>query len=168
MNIRDSLALIIVAAVLLGGCAAQGTFPSLAPRAVETAAANEPATTPMTVIAPSDPARVARVQALVRKAEAGRPAFESALSSARQAVGTGKAAGSDGWIAAQVAVSRLERMREPVGTVLSDLTVEQREVLLGPESEDRAVLTEAFARVSALDSEQAKAVSALIAALSRR
>ncbi len=168
MNIRDTFGLIMGSAFLLGGCAAQGTFPSLAPRAVETAVANEPATTPMTVIAPSDRALVARVQALVRKAEAGRSAFDSALSSARQAVGTGKSAGSDGWIAAQVAVSRLERMREPVGAVLSDLTVEQREVLLGPESEDRAVLAEAFARVSALDIEQAKAVNGLIATLSRR
>jgi hypothetical protein len=168
MTTRNSILLMTASAFSLAGCAAQGTFPSLAPRAVETAAANEPATTPMVVIAPSDPARVARVQALVRKAEAGAPAFATALSAARQAVGGGKVAGSDGWIAAQVAISRLERMREPVGTALSELTVEQRDVLLGPESEDKAALADAFARVSALDSDQAKAVSALIATLNRR
>jgi hypothetical protein len=167
MTSTNSRALLIALAAALPGCAASGTFPSLAPRAIERADSNAPATTPMIVIAPSDAARVARVRALVQKAEAGVPGFNTALSAARQAVGGGKVAGSDGWIAAQVAVSRLERMREPVGTVLSELTVEQRDVLLGPESEDRAMLEAAFQKVAALDTEQAAAVRSLIGNLSR-
>jgi hypothetical protein len=162
------LALLFAFAGFLPGCAASGSFPSLAPRAIEQAAANTPATIPMVVIAPSDPARIARVQTVVRQAEAGVSGFNTALSAARQAVGGGKTAGSEGWIAAQVAVSRLERMREPVGLALSTLTAEQRELLLGPESEDRAMLESAFQKVSALDVEQAAAVRSLIATLSRR
>ena len=153
---------------LLTGCAASGSFPSLAPRPIEQAAAAQPATTPMVVIAPSDPARVARVRALVEKAQAAVPDFNTALAAAQQAVGGGKAAGSDGWIAAQVAVSRLERTREPIGTVLSELTVEQRTLLMGPESDDRAMLEAAFAQVSTLDQQQGDAVRGLIAKLGGR
>jgi hypothetical protein len=58
-------------------------------------------------------------------------------------------------------------MREPVGLVLSELTVEQRDVLLGPESEDRAMLEAAFQKVAALDTEQAAAVRSLIGNLNR-
>jgi hypothetical protein len=164
---RASFALALYAWSLTG-CAASGSFPSLAPRPIEQAAAAQPATTPMVVIAPSDPARVARVLALVEKAQAAVPDFNSALAAAQAAVGGGKTTGSDGWIAAQVAVSRLERMREPVGTILSELTVEQRKLLMGPESDDRAMLDAAFDQVSGLDQKQAGAVRELLAKLSGR
>ena len=168
MKLANFTSALAAATLSLSGCATSGSFPSLAPRPIEQAAAAQPPTTPVVVIAPSDPARVARVRVLVEKAQAGVPDFNSALALASQAVGGGKATGSDGWITAQVAVSRLERMREPVGTVLSELTTEQRTLLMGPESEDRAMLEAAFAQVSALDQQQAEAVRGLIAKLSGR
>jgi hypothetical protein len=149
----------------LSGCAASGPYPSLAPRPIEQAAAAQPATVPMVVIAPSDPERVARVRALVSKAEAGVAGFNAALVTAKQAVGGGKAKGSDGWISAQVAVSRLERMRETAGGILSDLTVEQRKLLIGPESDDKAMLEAAFNQVAVIDQSQSDAVRALLSKL---
>jgi hypothetical protein len=159
------LPLLTISALSLSGCAASGPYPSLAPRPIEQAAAAQPATVPMVVIAPSDPARVARVRALVNKAEAGVAGFNTALSAAQQAVGGGKAKGSDGWISAQVAVSRLERMRETAGGVLSDLTVEQRTLLMGPESDDKAMLEAAFNQVAAIDQSQSDSVRALLSKL---
>jgi hypothetical protein len=104
----------------LAGCAAGGGFPSLAPRPIERELAVERPTTPAPETA-TDPALGARVAALVRQARAGDSAFEAALAGARSAAAGAGSEGSDGWIAAQAAVSRVEAARAEVVTALAEL-----------------------------------------------
>jgi hypothetical protein len=161
MNMRTSL--MICAGLALGGCAGQGAFPSLAPRAVETRQA--PVALPPVVLV-TDPAAQARVRAALAKAQAAVAGFNEALSAAQNA--PGGARGSDGWIAAQMAVSRLERTREPVKIALIDLTEEQRLILFGPPSADRAMVEAAIAEVIRIDDAQTAAMAAVLARVSPR
>jgi hypothetical protein len=157
----------LISSATLAGCAAKGEFPSLAPRPYEQGrpASSAPATAVPDV---SDAARVARINAAVQRAEAGREAFNAALSAARSAVSASQGGyASEGWIAAQMAVSRAERTREPVQAALAELDAELRSVLTGPPTSDRAILESAIARVMALDTEQGSALAALGRALSR-
>lgn len=104
----------------LAGCAANGPFPSLAPRPIEQALANDTPAPPPPLI-PSDPAVSARIEALERRARAGDRAFTPALATARAAVGNGGAAGSEGWVAAQLAVSRAQAERGETTAALGEL-----------------------------------------------
>lgn len=151
----------------LSACASRGDFPSLSPRPFETRTVVAPAPPPE--IAPSNAATASRIAASVAKAEAGQAAFDTALSSARKLVGvSSRQVGSESWIAAQMAVSRLERTREPVQSALAELDGEIKALLMGPPSTDRTALEEALARVGALDQAQQQAIAPLLSALSPR
>ncbi len=160
--------ILVCAALMLGGCANQGDFPTLAPRAIEQrpAEAATPAVPPVAAV--SNPATLARVQAAVAKAQAGVPAFNEALATARTAAGRAGGYASDGWVTAQVAIARLERTREPTQVALIDLTEEQRVVLFGPPSADRGAVEAAMAEVSRIDAGQSAAMNALLASVKRR
>jgi hypothetical protein len=101
------------AAFLLGfalaGCVTQGPFPSLAPREGETLPIAEPVRTPAAVA--DDAALAARIEALLAQARHGMSAFDAAFGATARAAAAAGAAGSDSWIAAQVAISRLEAAR---------------------------------------------------------
>lgn len=105
--------------LLLAGCAAQGGFPSLAPRAVERIADEEPVTAAPVV--PADAALRGLVAELIADARRGQAAFEAALPAAASAVSGAGPAGSEGWIAAQQAISRLEAARAPTTIALAAL-----------------------------------------------
>ena len=129
-----------LALVALSGCTQQGDFPSLAPRPVERAMAEseeEPAVRP----APDDPQLPARVAAFVEAGRRGQAAFEATLPAARAAVGRAGASGSDSWIEAQQAISRLETTRATVANALSELdayaTGQARTRPLGPGDVER-------------------------------
>lgn len=109
-----------IAALLLGGCAAQGDFPSLAPRAVESINYDEEPVREVPAVAP-DPALAAQIAALLEQARQGQSAFEAALPAARASVGSAGAAASESWIAAQMAISRLESARGPTALALAEL-----------------------------------------------
>jgi hypothetical protein len=166
MKIR--IGLLIAVGLALGGCAGKGEFPSLAPRAIETRQAVVAPAAPPPVAAISDPAAQGRVRAALAKAQGAIPGFNEALSAARSAAGRGGAKGSDAWIATQLAISRLERAREPVQVALTELTEEQRVVLFGPPSDDRAMVEAAMAEVMQIDAAQTAAMNALLASVSRR
>lgn len=156
-----------LASLILAGCAAQGDFPSLAPRAIEQRGAQS-ATQPAP-LTPSDPARIARIEAAERDAFATTSAFQAALVTARNAAaGAGRAKGSESWIAAQMALSQLERARGPVEAALARLSDEKRALLLGPPSADRDVLMQAWDRVSQLNARQDADIRTLIDALNPR
>jgi hypothetical protein len=120
MDARRPFPPLAAAAALLAGCAAEGPFPSLAPRAVERQLANEQPPAPPPII-PSDPATAGRIRDLVAAAREGDGAFRSALAAARPAVGGAGAAGSESWVAAQQAVSRAQAARAPTVNALADL-----------------------------------------------
>ncbi len=96
-------------ALLLAGCVAQGDFPSLAPREGEALAIDEPAREPVEV--PDDAALQARIAALVEDARQGARSFNAVYAEAGRAVARGGAEGSESWIEAQQAISRLEAAR---------------------------------------------------------
>ena len=111
MTRRPLLALAALA--LLAGCAAQDAgYPSLAPRAVETASFAEPLTPPPAVAA-ADPALDARIAETGRARVAAMESFtavsDRAERLARAARGAG--AGSEPWIAAQTALAELDALR---------------------------------------------------------
>jgi hypothetical protein len=77
------------------------------------------------------------------------------------AAGAGKPGGSEAWVAAQLALSRVEAKRAPVGAVLAELDEERRTLLLGPESADTDALERASAQVETLDAAQRQEMTQL-------
>jgi hypothetical protein len=115
-----SLPLLLASLAGLAGCAAPGPFPSLAQRPIEKAL-GEPGVPPPVAPLPDDPALAARVAAFLDQARTGDRAFHAALPAAEQAVKRAGAVGSDGWIAAQQAVSRAEAAEMQTTRALADL-----------------------------------------------
>jgi ABC-type transporter Mla subunit MlaD len=106
-------------AFLLAGCAAEGDYPSLEPRAVERELAEADPEPPAPL--PDDPALAERVAALTAEARRGDAEFETALPAARAAVAGAGSAGGESWIEAQQALSRLEAARGATAKALADL-----------------------------------------------
>jgi hypothetical protein len=148
---------LLPALLLLGGCAAQtGDFPSLAPRAIEKLDTSEPEATPA-VVAPVDPALATRVAALLADAEAGDRDFAEARRTAEPRIIAGASAstGSDAWIAAQEAVSRLTAARNRTAAALQALDA------LAIEQADALAVTTARDKAAALDSAQQQVLEML-------
>ena len=151
--------------LILGGCGPQVDHPSLAPRAIEKAALPlAPAADP-SVDTPVDQAVKNKVAALVAQAVDGAAQFDSAADAANAAVARGGAvsAGSEAWVDAEQAVTRLDALRAPIIDSLADLdrlSIEQGNA--------RVLLLEAaLSQVSALDTRTRAAVAALKDRLSR-
>jgi hypothetical protein len=106
--------------ILAAGCAPKGDYPSLAPRPIEKALAEADIERPEQVL-PRTPEVEARAGELGREVAAGRSEFEAALPAARSAVGAAGAAGSESWIEAQQALSRLEAARAATTRALAEL-----------------------------------------------
>jgi hypothetical protein len=117
---KPCFALVALLLSALAGCAPPGTFPSLAPRPIERELAASEAQRPAPAV-PDDMALPARVAVLLAEARRGAGAFDTAIAAAGAAVGRSGAAGSDGWIEAQQAVSRAEAARAPTAQALTDL-----------------------------------------------
>lgn len=125
----------LIAMPILGACATQGSFPSLAPRAVErdltggSAPAGCPGVVETAPAAPPpppppvnpDPQLGARTAELLAAARAGQQAFADALPAAEAAAARAGAAGSDSWVAAQQEISRLEAARARTVDALAEL-----------------------------------------------
>ena len=116
-------------ACLLGGCATGGDFPSLAPRPVEQLSFEEPIKVDPPVAA--DPALSGRAGALLGEARAGDRQFEEAYGRALPLVRAAGPAGSDAWIQAQEAISRVEAARIGTTNALSEL-----DLLIAEQSDD--------------------------------
>ena len=102
--------LAVVLAACLAGCVSQGPFPSLAPRPAEREDWTEEPVH-QTPAAADDAALRTRLGALVAEAREGARAFEADLPAAERATAHPGAEGSDSWIEAQQAISRLEASR---------------------------------------------------------
>jgi len=118
-GLRPSLP-ILMPLLLAAGCAAPGPYPSLAPRPAEKAYA-EDAEERKPVPQPDDPALAGEIDRLLAEARAGGAEFDSALPAAQSAAGAAGAAGSDSWIEAQQALSRLEAARARTTAAQADL-----------------------------------------------
>src|SRR5688500_8566947 len=102
MKPRPILAATLAIAVLAGGCATQGDFPSLARRAVEDDRSIEEPVRPA-VDVPTDEALRARVAELRGQAGAGDRDFDAAYAAAEAAVARAGPSQSEAWIEAQQA-----------------------------------------------------------------
>ena len=111
---------ILIPLLAAAGCAAPGPYPSLAPRSAEKAYADdadERKPTPQ----PDDPALAAEIDRLAASARDGAAGFDSAFGAAEAAANGAGAAGSESWIEAQQALSRLETARAQTTAALADL-----------------------------------------------
>jgi len=141
--------LLLASALLLAGCVSDGPFPSLAPREAEELAIEEPERAPPVVA--DDEGLLAHVAARVADARIGAMAFERALGEAERAVARAGREGSDSWIEAQQAISRLEAARSYTTRAEADL--------------DRLSLTRADLPTSAADQQALNAAIAEVAAI---
>lgn len=115
-----SCALLLATVAFLSACAVQGPFPSLAPRPEEgLISVAEPVRPPVAVA--SDAALRGRIAALRERGRAGARAFDAAYPAADRATRGIGVSGSDSWIAAQQALSRLEAARGEATAALADL-----------------------------------------------
>lgn len=105
----------LMSALMLGGCAGgKGDFPSLSKRPYETSnPVEEPVAVPQpaTTVLPAD--LKAQTDMLLARARAAHSKFEAALPAARLAAESakGSAAGSEGWVEANMLLSRADGAR---------------------------------------------------------
>lgn len=119
-RLRPLLSLALAAAGV-AGCTPRADFPSLAirPAELDDSALEEPVRAqPVTA---SDPALKRQIDSLLSRARAGAADFDAAYGPAQAAIGSAGPSGSDSWIAAQQALSRLEAAGLESADVLAEL-----------------------------------------------
>jgi hypothetical protein len=119
MNTRPAV-LAGLAAALLAACVSQGPFPSLAPRPAEREDWTEEPVRAAPAIA-DDAGLRARIAALRDEVQAGARDFEADFGPAERAAAHAGREGSEGWIEAQQAISRLEAARGRSAAALTEL-----------------------------------------------
>jgi hypothetical protein len=163
---------LLLSPALLGACAPSGSFPSLAPRAAERAAAT-PAPGDQAAAEPAppaaDPSLIARLDQLVAAAREGQQAFGPALVSAEAAIARAGAPRSESWIEAQLALSRLEAARSPSVAAQGDLdslALERTQAGAPPNEADSAAIAAAAEQIKSLVAAQNEQLARLSARLS--
>jgi len=152
MTYRAFLAALLALSVPAGCADTRSGYPSLAPRPIERAVLRADPVPAVPVEAPPlpDAAGIAQILASAQTADA---AFKAALEALRPQIEAGRTAaeGSEEWVAGQLAYSRAEAERAPVGQALAELDKRrQAAVVAGNEAEEAAV-AEATLQVQALD-----------------
>jgi hypothetical protein len=122
---RSNFGLMIGASLLLGACSMpEGDFPSLSKRPYESAdPIAEPPSEPVALSTSLPDSLRNSLSALTAKHDAAEAAFRSALPAARQAAqsAAGSASGSEGWVNAQMELSRLEKKRADSLAALAEI-----------------------------------------------
>src|SRR5204862_4912131 len=154
-------ALAALAAALLAGCVPQGPFPSLAPRPAEQEDWSEEPVRTAPVVA-DDPALRGRIAALLDEARSGQRDFEAEAPAAERSAARAGARGSDSWLEAQQAISRLEAARGRTGAALGDLQALALARAAAPTSEaDQAALKAAVDEAEAIAARQQQRIDRL-------
>lgn len=161
--------LLLFPLLLVTACSVKGDYPSLSPRPIEQSSKQMLAEAPIApqMIAPSDPKIVTQIAAFLDQAVAGHKAFESALADAQSEINKhpGAKNGTDGWIANQVSLSRVEVARGPIKDALAGLDEVRNTLIAGGPSADQPALDGALARVQALAKAERDSYDALEAAV---
>jgi hypothetical protein len=149
---------------LLAGCSSTpGHYPSLQPRAAEQVDPRLPVTLPIND-RPVSPAVSERLLALISAAQTGSAAFDAAASQAEQLAASAGAPQSEGWIAAQEALSAALAARKPVAMALADIDAFAANALQtqgGIAPNDLAAIQNAASIVGGLDQRQAERIKAI-------
>jgi hypothetical protein len=163
-GVRTSLLLLFA---LAGACAAPGPYPSLAVREAELQRDAEDVEAAQAPALPDNPEIAAQVRSLLAEGRTGHDAFEAAFGPARAAAARAGAPGSDSWVEAQQAISRIEAARAPTLHALAELDAltirEAGAGRLGAGDRDR--LAAAMAELQALADRQHDRIEALRSSL---
>ena len=145
----------------LGACATPGgPYPSLQPRAAEAVDPRVPVDRPLNA-RPVNAALAGRLSALVADAQAGNSAFEAAAGEAERLAASAGPPQSEGWIAAQEALSAAIAAAGPTKIALStidSLGASALQAQGGLAPSDLAAIKRAGAEVGAIDARQAERV----------
>jgi hypothetical protein len=164
---RKAPALLLLT-LLSGGCSAPGgPFPSLQPRAAEAIDPRVPVERPMNP-RPADATLASRLAALVSQAHSGEAAFAPLMASAERLAGSAGASHSEGWIAAEEALSAAIAARGPTTRALAEIDTlggEELETRGGMAPADVAAVRSAADEVGAIDRRQTERVDAVQARL---
>jgi hypothetical protein len=148
----------------LAGCTgAAAGYPSLAPRPIESLSLAEP-TRPAPAPAVADPAALTQYAPIVEQAHADDANFRETLKQERDTLERGRSAarGSDAWIAAQTALSRVETARAPVARALSDLDAARSSVPTEGNTGQALAAKQAFEQVQKLDEAETAALNGIL------
>ena len=154
----------ILATGALSACAAPvGPYPSLAPRATEAIDPRVPIRSEV-IVGPADANLSAHLAALIDQAQAGDSAFRNAATDAERLAQAAGPRQSEGWIAAQQALSVAHAARAPTTRAMGDIdalaaTALERQGGLPPGN--LAAIREAAATVSAIDASQSTRLEAI-------
>jgi hypothetical protein len=158
----------LVAVLTLSACASPGgPYPSLQPRTAETIDPRVAVERPLNQ-RPVSAALASRLADLVAEAHAGEAAFDSAASEAERLAASAGAPQSEGWVAAQEALSAAAAARGPTGMALGDIDALGANALQtqgGIAPNDLAAIKSAGAEVGAIDQRQAARMKAIQARL---
>ena len=158
---RFTVALICLA---LSACASPGgPFPSLQPRSAERIDPRVPVERPVND-RPVTPALAARLSELVAQAHGSQGAFDSAASSAEHTPVSAGPPQSEGWIAAQAALSAVVQAHGPVAAALADVDALSANALQtqgGIAPNDLAAIHRAAGEIGAIDERQSARIKAL-------
>jgi hypothetical protein len=161
---RRAAFLPILCLLALSACAAPGgPYPSLQPRAAEAIDPRVPVERPMNE-RPVTPALASRLGELVAQARSGDAAFTPAAVQAERLAAVAGAPQSEGWIAAQQALSVAAAARAPTATALGDIDAIGANMLQsqsGIAPNDLAAIKKAGAEVGAIDQRQADRIKAI-------
>ncbi|MEP7129590.1 MAG: hypothetical protein ABI770_00520 [Sphingomicrobium sp.] len=154
----------------LGACSTPGgPYPSLQPRPAEAIDPRVPVERPMNDRLVS-PALAGRLAELVGEARAGEAAFDRAADQAERLAASAGGSQSEGWVAAQEALSAAAAARGPTTTALGDIDALGGNALQthgGISPNDLAAIEGAGAQVGAIDRRQAQRIKAIQARLGR-
>ena len=149
---------------LVSGCSSTGEpYPSLQPRAAEQVDPRLPVEGPIND-RPVSYELQARLNTLVADAQSGNAAFDAAASEAERLAGSAGAPQSDGWVAAQQALSAAVAARRPVSEALSEIDALGANALQargGIAPNDLAAIQQAATTVGKLDKRQADRIDAI-------
>jgi hypothetical protein len=150
---------VFLALAALSACAAPGgPYPSLQPRAAEAIDPRLPIIRPIND-RPVSAALASRLAALVDQARSGDAAFSAAAGEVERLAAAAGAPQSEGWIAAQQALTAAIATRRPTATALGDIDELAAAALQangGIAPNDFAAIQGAQAEVGSLDRRQAE------------
>jgi hypothetical protein len=156
--------LTLVSIVALAACSSPGgPYPSLQPRAAEAIDPRLPVVRPVNDRS-ATASLVDRLSALVSAGRSGDAAFDNAASEAEHLASSAGAPQSEGWIAAQEALTAAIAARKPTATALGDIDALAASALQsqsGLAPNDLAAIKHAQEEVGALDARQAARIDAV-------
>jgi hypothetical protein len=156
--------LLFVSILALAACSTPGgPYPSLQPRAAEAIDPRLPVVRPVND-RPVTAALAERLSALVVAGRSGDAAFDAAASQAEHLAASAGAPQSEGWIAAQEALTAAIAARKPTATALGDIDALAASALQsqgGIAPNDLAAIKRAQEEVGDLDARQATRIDAV-------